>query len=96
MKLHDFGLWFWEYSGWGYKWSATVPRQGGFYMYYDGELLGVQDNDLNLTVTGDRPYIIRLKNRLVATGSIFTYTLKLDSIITLDDFDIIPNPDYQE
>jgi hypothetical protein len=91
VKLHDFGLWFFDVGGW----SATVPRQGGFYIFYDGELLGFQYNDLNLTVTCDRPYIIRLKNRLPAGGSIFTYTLKLDSIITLDDFDIIPNPLYE-
>ncbi len=96
MKLHDFGLWF--YNFFNGEWSTTVPRprKGGFYIFYDGMCLGLQFDDLSLRVSGDRPYIIRLKNRLVATGSIFTYTLKFDSIITLDDFEVVENPRYKE
>jgi hypothetical protein len=96
MKLTDFGLWFWEYSGRDCKWSATVPRQLGYGIYYDGELLGDHLSNFDLELYCDLgPYTIILKSKLpLREGRIDTYTLYRP--ITLEDFEIVKNPDYNE
>jgi len=95
MKLTYFGLWFWEYSGRDRKWSATVPREPGFLIYYDGRILGEQWDDFDLTIYDDEPHIIRLKNKFPFRES-YIRTYAVDRPITLDDFEIVKNPNYNE
>jgi hypothetical protein len=95
MRLIDFGLWFWEYR-WDFEWSATVPRQFGYRIYYDGFLLGEHRSNFDLELCCDwGPYNIILKSKLpLKKGHIDTYVL--DRPITLDDFEIVKNPNYNE
>ncbi len=92
MKIHDFGLWFQEVAS--EKWSITVPQKRAIYIYYDGHYLGEQWSDFVLTIYDDEPYMIMLKSKLpVREGCIDTYAF--GRRITLDDFEIVKNPDYR-
>ncbi len=88
MKLHDFGLWFrttdcYRIDDWP-EWSTTIPETGGFYIYYDGKLLGCQYPNFDLVVNRSHPHILKLKGWCM-----------IGRCLTLDDFEIIPNPDYE-
>jgi hypothetical protein len=94
VKLTDFGLWF------GYLideddnlgWSTTIPREGYFEMFYDGVNLATQWGDFDLEVYGDDPYMIKFKNNFTRSMEGFH---RIGRRLTLDDFEIIPNPDYR-
>jgi hypothetical protein len=90
VKLQDFGLWFQTYYTWA--WSVTIPKTE-FRICYDGRILGWQYQDSDLKILEDQPHIIKLKNK-------FAYDLKkyyrVGRLLTLDDFEIIENPDYKE
>ncbi len=93
MKLQHFGLWFHCRSSW--EWSTTISKKGAFDIYYDGHHLGGQWHDFSLTIYECKPYIIVLKNKLPISQG-YKYAPAFGRLLTLDDFDIIPNPDYQE
>jgi hypothetical protein len=83
MKITDFGLWFRTFLG--KKWSTSIPMYGDFSIFYDGECLGhwyAYGPDLVLAL--DTRYIIKFGTYLP------------DRFLTLDDFEIVANPDYQE
>ena len=98
MKLTYFGLWFWEYSGRDRKWSATVPREPGFLIYYDGRILGEQWADFDLTIYDDEPHIIRLKRDYAPkepSSQVLVYgfaQFRIGRLLTLEDFDIELRP----
>ncbi len=91
MKLTDFGLWF------GYSideddnlgWSTAIPQEDFFYILYDGVRLGHQYSDFELDVYDGKQFIIKLKNNFKLRG----YFHRIGRRLTLDDFEIIPNPD---
>jgi hypothetical protein len=89
MKLHDFGLWFTPNMR---EWSTTIPQKRGFDIYYDGMLLGRQHYYYELTIDDDKPHIIKLKNKFSNYNRWYCY---ISRPLTLDDFEIIPNPDYK-
>ncbi len=91
MKLTDFGLWFEYWSGNNYEWSTAIPQEGDFYIVYDGVRLGHQYTDFDLGVFNDVQFIIKLKNNFTRSGA---YE-KIGRQLTMDDFEIIPNPDYK-
>jgi len=93
MKLHEFGLWFWEYDERGNKWSTSIPQRSTYSIWYDGEYLGVQWEGFPLRINNDSSRIIKLKKHFpydyLNAGYQIGYRL------TPDDFDIIPNTDYK-
>ncbi len=77
-----------------------VYQNTGFSIYYDTELLGWQhsatQNSLmqfcvRINETGK--YIINLKNNFIMNNDGYYY---IGRPLTIDDFEIIPNPDYKE
>jgi hypothetical protein len=98
MKIYDFGLWFYQVSDYfmGDKgtWFTNIPDYDAFDIYYDGFFLGHQSAACQLYISKVVPYKINLKNRfrrVEHTHSSFNIKRRL----TLDDFDIIPNPEYK-
>ncbi len=91
MKLHDFGLWFEQYG----EWSTTIPQAGIFFILYDGWYLGYQLESTHLKIWGDAPYKIQIKNSFpmvwVNEGR---GHFDIGDRLTLNDFEIIENPDY--
>ncbi len=97
MKIHHFGLWFhWllNYPRSGREWVSIPPLECPFLIYYDGHYLGEQWVDFDLTIYDDEPHIIRLKNKFPFREN-YKQTYALDRPITLDDFEIVKNPDYR-
>ena len=95
MKIHDFGLWFCDWSSISNpKWSTTIPHSPGCRIYYDGKLLGLQDIDLNLYISITKSRIIKLRNNFPRHLKENNY--EIGRILTIDDFEIIPNPNYKE
>ncbi len=99
MKLHDFGLWFWEHRTnprSNSKWSTTIPHSPGYNIYYDGKLLAWQDIDLIFHICTAKSLIIRLRNSPTWDFKYIIEHYKVGRILTIDDFEIIPNPNYKE
>jgi len=94
MKLEDFGLWFARWCGNSWEWSVTIPTYPHYFIYYDGRQLGRQWSDFDLTIYGDLRHIIRLKNKFPLRED-YKQTYAFGRLLTLDDFEIIPNPDYR-
>ncbi len=90
MKLQDFGLWFQTYYTW--DWSVTIPKRAEFRIYYDGEKLGWQYLDFDLKILEYQPHIIKLKNKFA--HDLMEY-YRIGRPLTLDDFEIVENPDYK-
>jgi hypothetical protein len=92
MKIHDFGLWF-RHCG-GKDWSTTIPQkygpQGTFEIFYDGRALGIYD-ERSLYIHVFQPHKIHLKSKFSKGAD---HWFKIGRRLTLDDFEIIPNPDY--
>jgi len=85
MKIHDFGLWFKTESG---SWSTTIPQEGSFHIFYDGDWLGRQRSDFTVYESKARmviKYFLRIKP---------TFSANPNRRLTLDDFEIIKSPDY--
>ena len=107
MKIHDFGLWF-EAGGFGGEWSTTIPPEGYFHIYYNGEHLGHfgrEDGVLWLSIyipyrlpspPGPVPHIIRLKNKYYCCKYSDSVSYFIGRRLTREDFDIVKNPNYQE
>ena len=92
MKMHDFGLWFYSrVECEPYNWSSTIPQTAGFYIYYDGKFLGFQFHDFSLSIYKGEPHIIKLKKPFIYDG----YFYDIGHILTLDDFEIVENPNYR-
>jgi len=94
MKLTDFGLWFCHCGG--KDWSTTIPQkygpQGTFEIFYDGRALGLYgEHSLALYIYKNLPHKINLKSKF-SEG--YDYWINIGRDLTLDDFEIIPNPDY--
>ena len=96
MKMYDFGLWF---CGFDCNWSATIPQETRYGIYYDGIFLGRQylDFDLIIKIKSEDPYIIKLEYPRDFDYSGWEYAqYKIGRLLTLEDLEVIPNPDYQE
>jgi hypothetical protein len=98
MKLHDFGLWFEQYG----KWSTTIPDiEENFSIYYDGNLLGRHwKGVLTLINNISSPYKIEIKAKFIEIPNSDDYLYSnyrqyvVDRRLTMEDFEVIPNPDY--
>jgi hypothetical protein len=96
MKIHDFGLWFYYWADPWFEWSTKIPPKLGFKIFYDGLCIGDQfgcnfDIDSGPTVG---PHIIKLRKEFPLETFTNMYRIKIGRLLTLDDFEIIPNPDY--
>jgi hypothetical protein len=92
MKLHDFGLWFKTCTAVGkINWSTTIPQEPDYFIYYDGEAVGRQEIDFDLFISTAHPHTLKLKENFKFVGSWFV----IGRCLTMDDFEIIPNPDYE-
>ncbi len=91
MKLHHFGLWFRYVECDRYNWSTTIPLYTS-HIYYDGRLLGIQYRNFILWVYEGRPQIINLKNNFIMNNDGY---YDIGRPLTLDDFEIIENPNYK-
>ncbi len=88
MKLHDFGLWFQSPNN---HWSTEIPQNQSFSIYYHGECIAYQIDHY--------PFVLQ-----IFSGTTHTIKLKIPSVeenlldyhvgrkLTLNDFEIIPNP----
>jgi hypothetical protein len=91
MKLHHFGLWF---TSDGREWSTKIPPNPGFKIFYDGWCIGYHSSNYDLDICLGRPHIIKLRNEFPVDTSIDMCNIRIGRLLTLDDFEIIPNPDY--
>jgi hypothetical protein len=91
VKLTDFGLWFEYCSGNKYEWSVTIPKNPIYDICYDGYYLGKQWSDFDLVIWKDTPHTIKLKNKFTNVGMYY----EIGRLLTLDDFEIVQNPDYK-
>ncbi len=90
MKIHEFGLWF---KAWpSCKWFIIVPPEGAFMIHYDGKNLGWQLAGDFIEIYDHQPHIIKLKQKCPKSG--FYYYI-MNRRLTMDDFEIILNPDYR-
>jgi hypothetical protein len=93
MKLTDFGLWFdyWE-DGELVSWSKQPPStRYEFNINYHGLCLGYQLYDYGVTIFDSEPYLIKLNTLRIPHGNTYLF----NRLLTLDDFEIIPNPKYK-
>jgi hypothetical protein len=72
-----------------------MPQEAGFYIYYDGMFLGRQWSDFELYCYSDQPLKIQLKKTFPKGWRWKTYFYQIGRTLILDDFEIIPNPDYR-
>jgi hypothetical protein len=93
MKITDFGLWFGFFIKDVWHNSTTIPPTNRFSIYYDGECLGCKWSDLDLEIYDHNPHIVKLKNCRYQRVGLFIY--KLERNLYLEDFEIVPNPDYR-
>lgn len=97
MKIHHFGLWFrsWSDALDDWAWSTTIPQHDKQVdIYYDGLLLGHHDLFLRLSVIRNHPHIIKLKDHFeYIEGDEKASYYQLGHRLTMDDFEIIENPD---
>ncbi len=92
MKLHEFGLWFLDYR-WGNKWSTSIPQRSAYSIWYDGKYLGEQSESFLLKIIDYSSRIIKPKKHF--SYDYFDNGYRIGHRLTLDDFDIIPNPLYE-
>jgi hypothetical protein len=95
MKIHDFGLWFRDFVD---LWSTTIPPKGWFYIYYDGEQLGFQDNYFNPPFPIGQRYTIKLTKpfSVIRDDGYSLARYDLGHRLTMDDFEIVKNPHYRD
>jgi hypothetical protein len=87
VKIYDFGLWF-EQGG---RWYTTIPQDGWFFIYYDGNLIATQLLEYALARDRRYPYIIKLNNNFRRNN--FGHDI-IGRPLSLDDFEIVENPEY--
>jgi hypothetical protein len=92
VKIHDFGMWFCTWGGNinDSEWSTTIPHNPGYKIHYDGKWLGLQFHDFSLRIYTFEPHIIKLKKPFISHGHFYD----IGQILTLDDFEIVENPNY--
>ncbi len=95
MKIQEFGLWFQTWSGVWFstradQWSTTIPELG-YGIWYDGECLGALLEDFTFYVSTSTRYVIKLKKDF-ARGLQNPSSHFIGRPLTLDDFEVIPNP----
>ncbi len=83
------GLWF-RIGAFG-RWCKTVPRKPKFGIYYGGKYLGRQTADFDIVICKEAPHTIKLKNKFTNVGMYY----EIGRLLTLDDFEIVQNPDYK-
>ncbi len=94
MKIHDFGLWFRYWHNRKDHWSTTIYEKSSFQIYYDGEWLGDYRCNFDLDLYYDEPHIIKLRNKFLERSD-YNGTYMIGRLLTLDDFEIIENPEYR-
>jgi len=82
------GLWFQADSG---RYSTTIPKKGGFEITYDGCWMGIQYRNFSLEISDQEPHMMKLKINFEWSG----YIYEIGRQLTLDDFEIVENPDYR-
>jgi hypothetical protein len=92
------GLWFAEYGELGdlpiRGWSTTIPEGKFFGIYYDGGNLGLQSKgELHVYTNSYNKHVMKIIPNIKQN---FFGEYLLHRSLTLDDFEIIPNPDHQE
>ncbi len=98
MKLHDFGLWFQILGGFQRgHWTTSIPQHLSYQIHYDGNWLGTKFNNV-LNISEKDKFMIKLKHPptlfpRVIINDIFAYEI---DTLTLNDFEIIPNPNYKD
>jgi hypothetical protein len=94
LKLTDFGLWFYFYADRADRdmWSTTIHQQGSAFIFYDGVDLGCQYLDFDLIIYNKKPQRIKLKKDFPRQHDL---RYRIGRPLTMDDFEIIPNPDYR-
>jgi len=96
VKLHDFGLWFIiRIPHYTYIWSSAIPPESDYWIYYDGMYLGKQYSDFDLVISDDLSLIIKLKNKFQRLPSPSRKWYQIGRRLTIDDFEIIENPNYK-
>jgi hypothetical protein len=90
MKLYHFGLWFRYVECDRYNWSTTIPPYS-IHIYYDGISLGDINLNFYMDIRHDKPHIIKLKKDFPK----FSWYYLVGRPLTLDDFEIIENPNYK-
>ncbi len=103
MKITDFGFWFrklefvdpsWPVPWKVGDWSVTFPDNDIFAVYYDGQELYVQRScdTIRMVENYKNSHAIKIKTGFYQNSSDLFYVGK---ILTLDDFEVIPNPHYR-
>ncbi len=69
----------------------AIPEDLSFAIYYNGELLGVQEVDFTVTLNRYASTMIRFKGEIPNWNG----QVNIGRQLMLDDFEIIPNPIYQ-
>lgn len=93
MKLTEFGLWFYFYADRKDRdmWSTTIHQQGSVFIFYDGVKLGFIRSNFDLIIYNKTPHRIKLKKDFLKRDLHY----RIGRPLTMDDFEIIPNPDYR-
>jgi hypothetical protein len=87
MRLTDFGLWF-CYEDFGVKVvSKDLPKVMNFYILFDGKCIASQWNNYTLNIF-DGDWVLQPRKYEVRGLK----SISVNRPITMDDFDIIPNP----
>jgi hypothetical protein len=98
MKLYDFGLWFRTFAIFkDGDWSTSIPQNSQYRIFYDGAWLGTKFID-QAHISENERFMIKLKNPIIHSPRVISNGISLYEIdtLTLDDFEIILNPRYQE
>jgi hypothetical protein len=93
VKITDFGLWFKGEDDEGrFFWSSTIPQARVFYIFYDGiPIGGLRDHGYLLMPYYHKPY----KIKIITDCPLLIDFYEIGRPLTLEDFEIIPNPDYK-
>lgn len=94
MDITD-GLWF---RSWDDIATTTreIPVSGNFSVWYNDEFLGAQLSNMDLIVEILQPYLMALKKEEYISIEDCQRCYQLGQRLTIEDFEIIANPDYKE
>jgi len=88
MRLTDFGLWFY-YEDFGVKvWSKTLPKVMNFYIFFHGKCIASKWDNYPLSIFAHGDWVLQPRKHEVRGLN----SISVNQPITMDDFDIIPNP----
>jgi len=108
MKIHEFGLWFgvgvsnpWVLTN-PKEWITAIPKDRSFGVWYDGKCLGEQEFGVDFIL---RIYYVRRQHLIKLKGEFprcegypfppYESRYNIGRPLTLEDFEVIPNPDYK-